>query len=209
MNDQLRKLLGSLCLILLCLSVYAQEYSREGWIMYERGFEFNKGIYLSFEEFRNNDPSIRQEFEKRNGEMYVKNDSLNKWQPLRKQNWGYSNGRNIFVRAYNGYTRVGMIGELSHLVITSSVTPGASIALSSAGGVGIGMGSGTAATQEFLLDFQTGKFIEFTRKNFEALLKHRDPLMYEQYKKRKGKKKEKMHLYLNAYNDAHPIYFPE
>jgi hypothetical protein len=189
--------------------VFAQDEAPDGWITYERGFSFKKGVYLSFEEFRTNDPSVQQPFEERHAVLFVYNDSLQKMRPYKKGHWGYSSGPNIYVRWYTGYERLGAIGELC--LFSSIAQSGPSTGLSvSPGGVGVGVGTGGSnKPTPYLIDMLTGKVFLFNKKNFELVLESRDPLLYEQYKKYKGKKKEKMFLFLTAYNEKHPIHFPE
>lgn len=191
------------------LTLAQADDAESGWLQYERGFVFNKGVYRNFAEFRSNSPGIQAAFEERHSVLYVYNDSLGKMRPYKQGHWGYTTGPNIYIAYYGGYARLGIIGELSFFSIVPYTSPAAGVSISP-GGVGVGVGNNRAnSTEEYLLDLQTGKVIRFNKRNFEKILELRDPLLFEQYKEHKGKKKAKLFLYLNAYNDKHPVYFPE
>ena len=190
---------------MLCLPV---ALVAQDMVKYTQGFRFKDGIYLSFDDFRNNSPSIplsqlylsngsqAQDVFERNQAMYVKNEvgELKKV----KEYWGYSkNGR-----PYIEDERVLVVGALTHFTRQETTTyydPYMQTHIS----------SGTTLAQ-YILDFSTGDFIHYTLRNFEALLE-RDPPLYEEFMsiKRKRKRKKKMFMFLRKYNERNPIYFPE
>jgi hypothetical protein len=66
----------------------------------------------------------------------------------------------------------------------------------------------TKNSQQYLLDFKTGRVYEYYRKNFEKLLKNADLELYSEYSMLSNSQKKKMmFIYLNKVNEKHPVYF--
>lgn len=62
---------------------------------------------------------------------------------------------------------------------------------------------------QYMIDFETGKLIEYELNNVEAILS-KDPELYDEFMKlRRKKKKQMMFLYLRKYNEKHPLYLPK
>jgi len=62
---------------------------------------------------------------------------------------------------------------------------------------------------QYMIEFETGKLIEYDLKNVELLLM-KDPELYDEFMKlSKKKKKQQMFLYLRKYNEKHPLYLPK
>ena len=62
---------------------------------------------------------------------------------------------------------------------------------------------------QYMIEFETGKLIEYDLKNVELLLM-KDPELYDEFLKlTRRKKKQMMFLYLRKYNEKHPLYLPE
>lgn len=69
--------------------------------------EYVPGVYLTFEEFKNNKPSIKeyQVIKKENTEvLYVKDENGNDY--LIRKIWGFSDGRNVYVKSADMYFRL-------------------------------------------------------------------------------------------------------
>ena len=68
----------------------------------------------------------------------------------------------------------------------------------------------TARTElkQYIIDFETGKILEFTVDNIKVLLM-KDPSLYDEYVQlSRQKKKELMFVYLRKYNEKNPLYLP-
>lgn len=62
---------------------------------------------------------------------------------------------------------------------------------------------------QYMIEFETGKMIEYDVKNVEMLLM-KDPELYDEFMKlSRKKKKQMMFLYLRKYNEKHPLYLPK
>jgi hypothetical protein len=68
----------------------------------------------------------------------------------------------------------------------------------------------TARTElkQYIIDFETGKILEFTVDNVKVLLM-KDPSVYDEYVQLpKQKKKELMFVYIRKFNEKNPLYLP-
>lgn len=62
--------------------------------------------------------------------------------------------------------------------------------------------------QQFIVDFETGKVLDFDQENTELLLM-KDPQLYEEYVQLpRKKKKELMFVYIRKFNEKNPLYLP-
>jgi hypothetical protein len=73
------------------------------------------------------------------------------------------------------------------------------------------MGSSSYETSEmrqFILDFNTGKVMDYDYKNLEMILM-RDPELHDEFSNlRKRKKKQLKFLYIRKFNERNPLYLP-
>ena len=62
--------------------------------------------------------------------------------------------------------------------------------------------------KQYVIEFETGKVLEFTPDNV-ALLLMKDPSLYDEYiQLSRKKKKEQMFLYVRKFNEKNPLYLP-
>ncbi len=63
--------------------------------------------------------------------------------------------------------------------------------------------------RQYIIDFETGKILEFTVENVKLLIM-KDPELYEEFVKLpKKKQKELMFVYVRKFNERNPLYLPE
>jgi hypothetical protein len=63
--------------------------------------------------------------------------------------------------------------------------------------------------KQYIIDFETGKILEFTIDNVQLLLM-KDPSVYDEYVQLpRKKKKELMFVYIRKFNEKNPLYLPE
>jgi hypothetical protein len=61
---------------------------------------------------------------------------------------------------------------------------------------------------QYLIDFETGKILEYDVDNTELLLM-KDSELYEEYMRLPNKKrKDLMFVYIRKFNEKNPLYFP-
>lgn len=185
-----------------------------GLVRYRGGFDFNEGIYLRFEAFRDNEPTIplkdltdaqgRPSADLMRGDKLFHLDSSGARVPVTLDNvWGLCNNNVIYLQAGKGFHRIGMMGSLCHVLYESSYQDFSNYGYMMGGPV-------TRTVQEQrILDMETGAFLSLNAATMEQLLK-RDEVLYEEWsavpvKKRKD---EVIFLFLRRYNDRHPLFFP-
>lgn len=192
---------------------------------YSPEFEFKEGIYLVMRDFRNNDPlpldSVISNFNAKDDDFLrniLQQEELTySFQGIitkipTSKVWGYSSNANVYIRIQNDFNRIITIGRICHFVATiTSYVP-----VYSSGMYSFGIPNGGGVTQvpsteikQLMLDFNTGKTLDFTPENLETLLKDNPTLLNEFLGLSAKKKKEMLHLFVRRYNEAFPIYFPE
>jgi len=63
--------------------------------------------------------------------------------------------------------------------------------------------------KQFIMDFETGKVLDYNVQNMEIVLM-RDPELYDEYMGlRSRKKKQLKFLYIRKFNERNPVYFPK
>jgi hypothetical protein len=206
------------CVFALCLSgfagAFAQTDTNTYMAKYSHDFRFEDGIYMSFDEFRNNAPSILEyEFtENKNSRekgnytiRYVDTDSTGKTKTkAARRCFGFSRkGVFYFNNGSSGYYRMFIIGALSHILWYSKYTS----LYGNYAESGLMIGSTIHEFKEYLLDFETGEKFKFTYKNFKDFLKSHDEELLKELEKTKNKR-DMIHHFLLKYNEKHPIYFP-
>jgi hypothetical protein len=175
-------------------------------VKYSPDFYFQEGIYLLFDDFKQNSPTIPKKhlyiasgqvvtevFERRQ-DMFTKNlkQQLEKVENF----WGYSRSG----KPYVGMSKILILGELMYYIAQEpnyKFDPNTQT----------NVASGTVAVK-YLMDLLTGESYPFTLENFESLIK-RDHVVYDEFMTIKKKKREKkMVNFLKKYNDRNPVFFP-
>lgn len=185
----------------ICLCIFSQQEDTLQYEPYRLGFPFKEGIYLNFEEFKLNQPSILNSFEGRGDELQIYDDSLDKMVPVYADRvWGYSQSGNIYVSEGESFWRVIHIGNLaqySAIVVTK---------FTSIDQFGFPVESYAKNMKSLFFDMTDGSKFELNQRNVEAYLEDK-PQLKEQFKKRRKKTSDLM-MILRAYNELNPIYFP-
>ncbi len=209
----LKKIILSISFLFLLNTIHAQT-DTTGKIRYSRDFKFKDGVYVSFEDFKNNQPSYSifriNNTSKSSGNLRIevacKKSDDGKWCSIDKF-WGYCSKGNVYI--YQGYAsyffRLQIIGALIHYIgfegfnynyydrnfnyydyyMPTTAVPNFS---------------------EFFLDFETGESYVFSYRIFRDFLKAKDEELYKELMNTKKKRKIYTH-FLMKYNKKHPIYF--
>jgi len=205
MNPML-KFLTALVLCAACFTVSAQQDSATVY----PDFHFTDGIYISFDDFKNNLPAWRTfELTHRNGATYLyrpcADSSTAKNDCIVDNPWGYCLNGNVFInQGYdNHYFRLQVVGALIHYYIMEIVYSGSG--LSDPFNPYGGMPSARMSDREVILEWSTGKRFDFNYRNFSSFLKNNDPELHQQLESSK-KKRKMIYFYLLKYNERHPVY---
>ncbi len=208
--------------ICLAYAVDAQTYSHKE--VYDQEFTFTDGIYITKDDMINNHP-----IEKYRVESSIDPESLIFFDQLMSQKeftlfdnlgnkttiktekvWGYCSGGTIFINQNGYFNRLGIIGSISHFIgikIITSYRPIDPYLGYSRWGYSPTPIS-TAESQQYFLEFSTGKIYEYNPTNLEMLLMS-DPELHDEYASLPRKKKNsKLFYYMRKFNEKHPLYLP-
>jgi len=208
-------LLNLYLVVFIILPVFAfAQTDTVGKIKYTGDFVFNEGIYKTFQEFKNDSPSIKKFFIKKLNPYsnpnyiqldYICPDSLKKKNDCEVNDvWGYSNKGDVYIsHIYSAYYfKLMVVGALCHF---SGITGNES-------GIDANQVTMNLSTdedyQQYMLDFETGEVTVFKYKTFCAFLLTHDIDLYNELQKQK-KKKKLIFKYLLKYNERHPIWFKD
>jgi hypothetical protein len=208
---QLRIIIISLFILLSDKTLFSQNNR----IQYSKDFQFTDGIYKAYEEFKNNDPSIREDAlisENPNTRLLIgnfakvdriayrdKDGSIKKLS--RMEVWGYCSKGTVYVMLGNNFHRIAIIGSIMHF--TESFNK-----LFYDPKVPISTVNKPKRYIQYMIDYTIGVIYPFDLEYFLPLLK-RDNELYTEFISIKSsrKKKQKMFIYLNKFNERNPVYF--
>jgi hypothetical protein len=223
LKDQLKNSSSFLIAMVFCSMVNAQADSNN-LIAYSSEYEFKEGIYLNFEQLKSNSPIAKARIlasEDLNDADFFKNlldkpklyffDSYGTKQEIESSKvWGYCRNNILYVNVNGSFFRITYMGNISHFLASYTYITQPS----QYGYYGVDNYRSTSdynKTQEvkqMILDFQTGKILEFNLKNIEIILA-RDPELYNQFTDlRRKKQKQLKFVYLRKYNERNPLYLP-
>lgn len=197
----------------------------EGQVEYSKFFEFKEGIYLNFQQFRNNNPIPKSKIISENNKNDLsfleditskKNiayrDSSGKEQKIEtSQLWGYSKNNVIHISFEGNFYRIGVIGSLCHFVASITTYVSTPDPFYSMRGYPYMMNSNMPVKElrQFVLDTQTNTILDFNTENMEVLLRKDETLYNEFMALKRKKKRESLFIYLRKYNEKHPLYFTD
>lgn len=225
------------------LNVDGQE--QQGMVKYTPDFRFRDGIYLNFEQVRQNNPIPKAKLltstdynDKDFFKKLLESDKIYYYDAMGVRQevevstiWGYARNGVIYIQVQNNFNRITFVGNICHFV--ADVTTYDNRYYSPYGGYydpyyyspynyynsysypygsyysPYGRsGMSRSEIKQYLLDFDTGKIMEFDQKNTELLLM-RDNELYEEYVRLPRKdRKDLMFVYIRKFNEKNPLYIP-
>ncbi len=205
---------NGLVLLITMLSISASAQQDSTMVRYQGGFEFHDGIYFDFQAFRDNAPSVPKanlttdqgkpvtDLRNTNGKVYYPDSTGKKAKIDFDHIWGFCDNGVVYVGAGDGFSRIGLMGSLSHLVFDATYRNLDPYMLN----------GGTSYTTEVerFLDMAMGAFLPVTAEGLYEVVKT-DPVLKEEFDalpKKQRDKPETVFLYMRRYNDRHPLYFP-
>jgi len=188
-----------------------------------------EGLYIDYLHFKANSP-IRKESIK----MPIFKDQVDFWEKLVIQQeiiyidaigterkvsplniWGYSRNGFVFINVSGSFSRITVLGSISHFVANMKVANSANYdpMLYSpyyGGAYQFGMLPTPQTSNELrqlMLEFESGRLLEYNITNLEDLLKM-DSVLYNEFTNlSKRKKKQLKFVYLRKFNEKYPIVF--
>jgi hypothetical protein len=227
-------------------SAFGQDSIRTEMVKYTPDFRFKDGIYLNFEQVKNNNPIPKaklltsvdyndREFFKKLIEMdkIYFYDDMGVRQEVSKSNiWGYVRNGVLYVQIQENFNRITFIGNICHFV--ADITTYDNRYYNSPYGYydpyyspysGYGnyyspyyspyyyspygqSNMPRTELKQYIIDFESGKVLEFDVENTELLLM-KDSQLYDEYVQLSGKKKKDlMFVYIRKFNEKNPLYLP-
>ena len=146
--------------------------------------------------------------------------------------WGYSKNGILFINIQGSFNKITIMGNICHFVANITIynnrynspygySPyGYSPYGYSSYGYGYspygyspyGYGSPgyrTTELRQFILDFNTGKVLEYDSKNILMLIMS-DPELHDEYSNLRSKKQRQLQfMYIRKFNERHPLYIPK
>lgn len=183
-------------------------------IRYSAGYVFRDGIYLAFQDFRANRPAIPKEalttqqgqrvaeLRTAGNRLYYPDSAGERLRIDLDRAWGFCDQGVVYIRAGNGFSRIGLLGSLAHLVYDATYR--------NFDPYMYGGGTNYTVEEQRFLDMRTGAFLPVNAAGIYPVLA-RDVLLKEEFDalpKRQQKRPETVFLFMRRYNDRHPLYFP-
>ena len=222
-------------LILMTIFVYSgSSFAQTGtdtsnMIRYTPDFKFREGIFLNFQQVRNNAPVPKSriltnvDFSERDFFTKVLEDKtvlffdhFGMKQEVRSDDiWGFSRNGILFISLDNKYHRITIIGSICHFVanVTTYDTRYYDPYYYNPYDYyyrygGYPMNTSSNEMRQYILDFEVGKVYDYDFQSLEVLLM-KDPELHDEYAQLSKKKKRQLKfLYLRKFNDRNPLYLP-
>ena len=217
-------------LILMTIFVYSgSSFAQTGtdtsnMIRYTPDFKFREGIFLNFQQVRNNAPVPKSriltnvDFSERDFFTKVLEDKtvlffdhFGMKQEVRSDDiWGFSRNGILFISLDNKYHRITIIGSICHFVanVTTYDTRYYDPYYYNPYDYYYRYGGSSNEMRQYILDFEVGKVYDYDFQSLEVLLM-KDPELHDEYAQLSKKKKRQLKfLYLRKFNDRNPLYLP-
>ncbi|MCK4662816.1 MAG: hypothetical protein KAT68_08125 [Bacteroidales bacterium] len=219
-----KKVLYTLFLLSICVLLFGQADTIK-LVKYSPDFKFYDGIYLNFQQVKNNKPIPKSRIITK-VDIYSL-DFFNKVLMKKKVSfydnfgikqeysvddlWGYSRNGSLYINWGNTFNRIPFVGSISHFIANVTVyqdRPYNPYYSSYYYYNVVQPQQTTKEMRQFILDFETGKILNY---NYETVLVilMKDTELYDEYNNLKKKKKKQLKfLYLRKYNEKYPLYIP-
>lgn len=224
-KTEMRNLLVIIVLLFFPLTSGAQQ---EVSSPYGIDVRFSEGVFLSFDDVRNNRPvpktMIRSGFEYDDPDFFRKTlngqeleyfDGLGMVRSVQvKDIWGFSRNGYLYVAMNDGFYRINILGSISHFIADKTVydnyynpyysyySPYSPYYYSPYST------RVSSEVRQYLLDFSTGNILDYETGSVEILLMT-DPELHDEYMALSRRKKQQQRfIFIRKFNEKHPIMLP-
>ncbi|MDP4186962.1 MAG: hypothetical protein Q8907_10610 [Bacteroidota bacterium] len=227
----MRKIIFFLVLAISTSFVYGQtDTTKTKWVKYSPDFKFEDGLYLNFSQVKQNDPlpvarvitsldSNSPDFFEgllRDKSVYYYDDFGVRQEIKTDKIWGYSQNGALFILFGQGFNRVTVIGSICHFLATvtnyNRAYPYDPFYNNYYNYYYYGMMPQNYATSEmrqYLIDFKTGKVLDYDEKSVETLLMS-DPELHDEYAQLRTRKRDQLKfMYIRKFNERNPLMLPQ
>ncbi len=208
----------------LSSNLVAQPDSLLRKVPHNLAFKFTDGIYLNFDQVKNNKPISKARIvtnANKNSldyfERLLENDFIYLYDDLGielklpvKQVWGFCSKSVIYIHWNSEFNRLPVMGVLSHFVANKTTMQSSSNGYNAYRYSQYYMPNTTSTYEmkQYVLNFETGEIMEFNYKTVEVLLM-KDEELYAKFMEISRKQKKKLkYMYLREFNKKHPLYIP-
>lgn len=226
-------------IIAFSTSGFGQEEEERKDVKYTHDFRFIDGIYMNFEQVKQNAPLPKYKiltnadyhdpefFDKvlKNDVLYYFDDNATRNEILLEDIWGYSRNGVLYIKIGEDFNRITIVGGICHFVGTVTVTDTRYVdpyynrynpyGYNSYNYYNNFYSPQRATTysrtemKQFILDFETGKVMDYNSGNLEIALM-RDPELHDEYSLLKSKERKQLKfVYIRKFNERNPVYFPK
>ena len=217
--------------MMICLTyvsnIYGQE-SMQGMVKFTPDFVFNEGFYIVFDQVKKNVPippaRLITDFDYTDPDFFNrvldgKRISYFDQFGIRQETevnklWGFSKNGALYIRIGEVFNRVTFIGSICHFVATITTynsryyDPYYYNPYSYYRYMSTPSSYSSSEMKQFIIDFDTGKVLDYTVDSVEVLLM-KDPELYDEFVSlRKKKKKQLKFMYIRKFNEKNPLYLP-
>lgn len=196
-------------------------------VKYTPDFRFNEGVYLNFDQVKNNSPVPKykvissvdynnpQFFDALATESVISYyDNLGIRQDVSmKTIWGYCRNGLLYVRMSETFNKINIVGSICHFLANITIqnprfydpyyyNPYYYYRY------GPSPSYSSTEIRQFILDFETGKIYDYDVDNLEPLFM-RDPELHDEYMALSKKKRQQLRfLYIRKFNERNPLLIP-
>ncbi|HBH48176.1 MAG TPA: hypothetical protein DDX98_06025 [Bacteroidales bacterium] len=212
-------------LVLIPASLKSASLQNDTLIAYTNDFKFKEGVFLDFKNVIYNAPiskgriitdvdyNSNEFFDKvlAKSKLYFIDNVGNKISVNTNKIWGYSRNGFLYIRVGNGYFRITLVGSCSHFIayqtyeVSNNTYP-----YYNSYNYPYSTYSPSVSTQtemvQYVLDFKTGRVLEYNVEGIEVILMN-DPELHTEYMQLSNKKKKQLKfVYIRKYNQRNPLY---
>ena len=187
-------------------------------VAYSRDYEFKEGIYLSANQFKKNDPILKDlivsGYPKTQSDFLTQmftqkyiviKDTLGTEQKIESATvFGYCQNRSIYINFGKEFNRLNVIGTLCHFTATIVTASGYRDPMD----YNYAINTSANELRQFVFDTRTNKVHDFNVKNMEEILKDDNELYNQFMALKKREKPDVIFIYLRKYNEKHLLYLP-
>jgi hypothetical protein len=225
---------GFLVLLLATVCYWAAgQQDTADMIRYTPDFKFKEGIFLSFDQVKQNNPIPRSSiittvayddptfYERVLHEKKIQVfDNLGTRQEIPVKNlWGFSRNGILYINVNDGSFRITIVGSICHFVASLTTYSNSYNPYYNYGYpystypynpyYSPYSSTPTSEMRQYLLDFKTGNVLEYNEESVELLLMS-DPELHDEFAALGNKKQKQMKfLYIRKFNERNPLYLPK
>lgn len=213
--------------LLLFLAICSVDLAgQQDSVRYDADFKFKDGVFTDFSQVVSNSPipkgRIISDIDYNSNDffdvvlskskLYYIDNIGNKITLSTNKLWGYSRNGFLYIKVDESYNRITLVGSCSHFIayktyeVHNSNYPYSNSYNYPYSSYGPNSTTTQTEMQQCLLDFKTGRVIDYEVEGVELILMN-DPELHDEYMQlSKKKKKQLKFVFIRKYNQRNPLY---